>query len=72
MNKSQQFDTDTCSAPFFKTSSFFCSKKMTVSILDHKNEEEPTYLMLLLVCTFHWEKTSQMTQEDYHHLEGKK
>ena len=40
--------------------------------MDNKNEEEPTYLMLLLVCTFHWEKTSQMTQEDYHHLEGKK
>ena len=70
MNKSQQFDTDTSSASFFTTSSFFCSKKMTVS-MDNKNEEGPTYLMLLLVCTFHWEKTSQMTQEDYHHLEGK-
>ena len=70
MNKSQQFDTDTISASFFTTSSFFRSKKMTVS-MDNKNEEEPTYLMLLLVCTFHWEKTLQMTQEDYHHLEGK-
>ena len=70
MNKSQQFDTDTSSASFFTTSSFFRSNKMTVS-MDNKNEEEPTYLMLLLVCTFHWEKTSQMTQEDYHHLEGK-
>lgn len=39
--------------------------------MDHKNEEGPTYPMLLPVCTFHWEKTSQMTQEDYHHLEGK-
>ena len=70
MNKPQQFDTDTSSASFFTTSSFFRSKKMTVS-MDNKNEEEPTYLMWLLVCTFHWEKTSQMTQEDYHHLEGK-
>ena len=70
MNKSKQFDTDTSSASFFKTSIFFHSKKMTES-MDHKNEEEPTYLMLLPVCTFHWEKTSQMTQEDYHHLEGK-
>ena len=58
------------SESFCTTSSFFCSKKMTVS-MDNKNEEEPTYLMLLPVCTFHWEKTSQMTQEDYHHLEGK-
>ena len=69
MKKPQQFDTDTSSASFFKTSRFFCSNKPTVS-MDNKNEEEPTYLRLLLVCTFHWEKTSQMTQEDYHRLEG--